>query len=127
MLSLFPREHCHFLDIDALCGGDIVFLTALEGDRVIGTGALALREGYGELKSMFTDPAARGKGAAAAIIRALEDEARARGLAWLRLETGGGLDAAHRLYVREGFAVCGPFGEYEESPHSVFMEKRLSP
>jgi putative acetyltransferase len=43
----------------------------------------------------------------------------------LRLETGDDLYPAHRLYRRHGFVERGPFGDYAEGPHSVFMEKRL--
>ncbi|MGR3467378.1 MAG: GNAT family N-acetyltransferase [Shimia sp.] len=126
MLSLFPREHCHFLDIDALCAPDIVFLTAREGSDTLGTGALALREGYGELKSMFTAPAARGRGVAQALLRALEDEARGRDIPLLKIETGAPLTAALRFYKAAGYIHCGPFGTYTANPHSMFLEKRLT-
>ena len=56
---------------------------------------------------------------------ALEAEARAQGLPLMRLETGDDLYPAHRLYERHGFLRCGPFGDYVDGPHSVFMEKRL--
>jgi putative acetyltransferase len=55
----------------------------------------------------------------------LEAEARGLGLGALKLETGDDLYPAHRLYRRHGFTDCGPFGDYAEGPHSVFMEKRL--
>jgi len=125
MQSLFPPEDNFFLDIEALCAPDIRFFTAMEGARCLGTGALALREGYGEVKSMFVDEAARGRGVADAILRRIEAEARREGLGLLRLETGMGLDAAHRLYARHGFAPCGPFGGYPDAASSVFMEKAL--
>ena len=35
------------------------------------------------------------------------------------------IHAAQALYRRHGFATRGPFGDYPEHPHSVFMEKRL--
>lgn len=126
MNALFPAGACHYLDLEALKAPHIRFCIAREGSQVLGTGALAVMEGYGEVKSMFTDPAARGKGAAAAILRALEDQAREEGLPLVRLETGTGLDAAHRLYERHGFAACGPFGSYEDGPYSLFYEKHLS-
>src|SRR6056297_1045480 len=125
MQSLFPPEDNFFLDIDALCAPDIRFFAAMEGARCLGTGALALRDGYGEVKSMFVDEAARGRGVADAILRRIEAAARHEGLGLLRLETGKGLDAAHRLYARHGFVVCGPFGAYPDAPSSVFMEKAL--
>jgi putative acetyltransferase len=58
-------------------------------------------------------------------MRALEDTARKLALPLLRLETGTLLHAAHRLYARHGFVPSEPFGAYEQSPHSLFMEKPL--
>ena len=125
MNAMFPAGACHYLDLDALCADHIRFFAAREGSDVLGTGALAIMDGYGEVKSMFTDAAGRGKGVAAAILRMIEDTARDEDLPLLRLETGTGLDAAHRLYQRHGFTWCGPFGDYSESPYSLFMEKAL--
>jgi putative acetyltransferase len=125
MQSLFPAEANHVLSLDALAAPDILFLTARERGTVLGTGALAPRDGYGEVKSMFTAAPARGRGVAEAILTRLEHEARARGLHCLRLETGTGLDAAHRLYRRAGFQPTGPFGDYADSPYSLFFQKRL--
>lgn len=126
MQALFPPEDNFYLSIDDLCAPDILFFTATEGNSTLGTGALALRDGYGEVKSMFTAPAARGRGIAARILARIEAEARARGLPCLRLETGDTLAAAHRLYDRAGFVRCGPFGDYPENATSVFMEKPLA-
>ena len=125
MHSLFPPEDNFFLDIDLLCAPDIRFFAAMEGTTCLGTGALALRDGYGEVKSMFVDEAARGRGVADAILRRIEDEARREGLGLLRLETGNSLHAAHRLYARHGFSPCGPFGAYPDAPSSIFMEKAV--
>ena len=125
MQALFPPEDNFFLDIDALCGPGIRFFVARERETVLGTGALALKDGYGEVKSMFTGEAARGRGVGAALLRAIEDEARAEGLPCLRLETGNVLHAAHRLYERHGFRTRGPFGDYPDARSSIFMEKAL--
>ena len=123
--SLYPPEHNHYLSVDELAQPHIDFWIA-EGDgRPLGCVALARLDDYGEVKSMFVDPAARGMGVGAALVATLEQRARATGLPVLRLETGDDLDAAHRLYRRHGFTETGPFGDYEEGPHSVFMEKRL--
>lgn len=126
MQTLFASEDNYHLDTAALCAPDIRFFAAFDGETCLGTGALLLREGYGEVKSMFVAEAARGRGVADAILRRIETEARAQGLASLRLETGKGLDAAYRLYARHGFTRCGPFGSYPDAPASVFLHKALS-
>jgi putative acetyltransferase len=125
MLDLFPAEDNYSLEIDDLLTPDIRFFIAREGAHVLGTGALAIREGYGEVKSMFTDKGARGKGVAAALLRQIEDTARDEGLTMLKLETGNVLHAAHRLYARHGFTECGVFGDYVTAKSSIFMEKAL--
>lgn len=125
MRSLFPIETNHFLDTAGLRAPEITFLAAYEGDTLLGCAALADRGNYGEVKSMFVDPAARGKGVAQALLEALQDRASELGRQVMRLETGVGLDAAHRLYQRFGFVPSGPFGSYVASPYSLFFEKRL--
>ncbi|MDU8927640.1 GNAT family N-acetyltransferase [Alisedimentitalea sp. MJ-SS2] len=125
MESLYAAEDNHFLDLNELKAPNIHFFAARNGSETLGTGALAAMDGYGEVKSMFTSPAARGKGTAAAILRQIEDTARELDLPLLRLETGTGLDAAHRLYAKHGFELRGPFGDYPDSPNSIFMEKPL--
>ena len=125
MQELFTPDANHFLSLDALAAPDIAFFVARLDGRAVGCGALAIRDGYGEIKSMFVDPDTRRAGVAAGLIGRLEAEAIARGLAMLRLETGNLLHAAQALYGRHGFTTRGPFGSYSEHPHSVFMEKRL--
>lgn len=125
MQSLFPPEENFFLDIDALCAPDIRFFTARMGACFLGTGALAIRDGYGEVKSMFVSEAARGKGVAGALLERIAVEARALGLPCLRLETGNTLHDAHLLYARHGFAPRGPFGDYPDAPSSIFLERTL--
>ncbi len=125
MTSLFPAEANHFLSVDALCGDDIRFFVAKDGAETLGCGALAIRDGYGEVKSMFVDPEARGRSVASALLARIEAEAGVLALPVLKLETGTLLHAAHRLYERAGFTRCGPFGAYTESEFSVFMTKAL--
>lgn len=125
MIETFPVEDIYALDIAELLADDIRFFAARDGAEVLGTGALALRAGYGEVKSMFTAPGARGRGVAAALLRQLEDCARAESLPLLRLETGEALASAIRLYERHGFRRCARFGDYASNDTSVYMEKPL--
>ncbi|RLJ41136.1 putative acetyltransferase [Litoreibacter meonggei] len=125
MESLFPPEENNYLSIDALCAPEVHFFVARYGETLLGCGAIKHMGTYGELKSMFTAKAARGKGAASAILDHIVKHTRALGLTALKLETGKGLDAAHRLYSKHGFTPCGPFGDYEANETSLFMEKPL--
>ena len=125
MGTLFPAEANHFLSIDALCDTRIHFFGVRVNGIYQACGALAVKEDYGELKSIFTDPDARGRGLGRMIIQHIEGTAKALGLSALKLETGSLLHSAHRLYEREGFILCGPFGDYEAAKFSVFMSKDL--
>jgi putative acetyltransferase len=108
MDSLFPPEDNHHLLLGELRCPDIRFFVAQEvgksfmddGDdtagnasgkdrvNVIGCAALALRDGYGEVKSMFVHKRARGKGVGRSLLVRVEEEAHRQALPVLRLETG---------------------------------------
>ncbi|RBI71461.1 GNAT family N-acetyltransferase [Roseovarius sp. TE539] len=125
MRALFPPDQNYFLDLEALCAPGIHFFSAAEDSRVLGTAALVERPGYGEVKSMFTDPQARGRGVAGALLRRIEDQARSLDLPCLRLETGTVLTSALRLYEKHGFVARDIFGDYRPNDSSVYMEKPL--
>jgi len=125
LASLYPPEHMFALSIEELCTPSITFWIAWDGAEPLGCVALARKCGYAEVKSMFVDPAKRGCGAGEALVTALDAAARAEGITKLCLETGDDLYPAPRLYRRLGFKDCGPFGDYADGPHSVFMEKPL--
>jgi putative acetyltransferase len=119
-----PPESCHALDVDELCAPHITFLGARDdAGLLLGMGALAdLGAGHGEIKSMHTAAAARGRGVAAAMVTRLIEIAREAGYTHVSLETGSQefFAPAHRLYERHGFTECGPFGTYVADPHSRF-------
>lgn len=123
--ATYAPEHNHALPTEALAADNIRFFAARENGEVLGVGALAIYDGYGEVKAMFTAKAGRGRGVAAAILRAIEDTAIEEGLPRLNLETGDELAAAVRLYERFGFTRSGPFGDYADDGVSVFMGKDL--
>jgi putative acetyltransferase len=122
------RGSAHALDLSQLRGPDITFWSAWEGDAVVGVGALKrLSAEHGEIKSMHTAEAARGRGVGSALLRQIMAAARARGMSRLSLETGSWAYflPARALYARHGFVECPPFGEYQADPNSVFMTLEL--
>lgn len=128
MRRISPPESVHALDLDGLRRPAVTFWTAWDGPRLLGCGALkALDAAHGEIKSMRTAEAHRGKGVAKAVLAHIEAEARRRGYTRLSLETGvqPPFHPAHRLYERGGFTRCGPFEGYTDDPNSVFMTKVL--
>jgi putative acetyltransferase len=123
-----PPEDVHALDLDRLRHPSITFLAARRDGVLLGVGALkVLDETHGELKSMHTLAASRGSGVGAALVRRLLDEARARGLERVSLETGSmeAFAPARRMYARAGFVECEPFGDYNPSRNSIFMTLAL--
>ena len=128
MYELSPPENVFALDLSRLRVPEITFWTVWEGDALMGCGALKeLSPVHGEIKSMRTPAAARGRGAGRAVLRHIIGVARQRGYQTLSLETGShpAFGPAHALYRAHGFVPSGPFGSYVEDPHSVFMELRL--
>lgn len=126
MQSLYPAESNHLADIDALARPQVHFFVAREDGSALGCGAFVLGENNSaEMKRVFVDPAARGKGIARAIMDALEREAAKLGVRLMRLETGTRQPEAITLYRKCGYVERGPFGLYRPDPLSLFMEKRL--
>jgi putative acetyltransferase len=109
--------------------GVLFFVARLDGEPV-GCGGVAFEDGLAEVKRMYVRPQARGRDVARTILARLEQEARARGITRLTLETGDAQLAAIRFYQRAGFTRCAAFGVYATMPasaieRSVFFEKRI--
>ena len=134
MFATSPAESVHALDHSALSAPSITFWTARQDGKLLGCGALKLLDPpggpsrHGEIKSMRTASDARGRGVATLMLRHILDDARARGLVRVYLETGTEdyFAPARRLYTRHGFTECPPFAGYVLDPNSVFMELRLA-
>ena len=122
------RGSAHALDLAGLRAPGVTFWSAWEGDEVVGVAALKrLSADHGEVKSMHTAEAARGRGVGSALLRQIMKTARGRGMTRLSLETGSAeaFEPARQLYARFGFTYCGPFADYVEDPYSVFMTREL--
>ncbi len=130
MRATSPPESVHALEPEALARTGVAFWTVRDAGVPLGCGALApLGDGGGEVKSMRTAAAVRGRGVATIVLAAILDEAHRRGYGTLHLETGTEpfFAPARRLYERHGFRPCPPFGSYREDPHSAYFALALTP
>ena len=126
-----PLEYSFALDLDQLVGPGITFFSARRGGQLAGIAALKrLDATHGELKSMHTREAERGRGAGRALVEhILGAFAQGAGYRQVSLETGATEDfaAARRLYARVGFTACAAFADYQPSPYNTFMTISLEP
>lgn len=128
MRAISPSDSCHVLPPEDLGAPAITLWSLREAGALLGIGALkALSADEGEVKSMRTAPNALGRGVGTAMLRHIVARARARGYKQLSLETGSTppFAAALRLYRREGFVPCGPFGGYAPGPFTRFFTLAL--
>ncbi len=118
----------HALDLDGLRVPEVTFWTMIEDGEVLGCGAIKLLgHDHAEIKSMRVAPTRRQRGLASTLLRHIVDESRRMGISRLSLETGSfaSFEPARRLYLKHGFELCGPFGDYEADPKSAFMTRTL--
>lgn len=118
----------HALDLTGLQSPDSSFWTIWDDEALLGFGALKrLSTDHGEVKSMHTAQAMRGKGVGSAMLRHIITTARASGMSRLSLETGSWeyFRPARELYRSHGFVECPPFADYVLDPNSVFMSLDL--
>ena len=130
MFATSPSESVHALDVSGLAVPEVTFWTIVEHDAILGCVALKeLDAEHGELKSMRTDAAARGRGLGARLLEHVLAESARRGYRRVSLETGTQefFRPARTLYVKYGFRECGPFADYRLDPNSVFMTLELEP
>ncbi len=129
MYELSPPEQVFALDLSKLRVPEITFWTVWQNDELIGCGALKeLSALHGEIKSMRTPAALRGKGAGRAVLAHIISVARERGYLKLSLETGThpAFEPAQSLYRSQGFKESGSFASYRPNPRSTFMELQLT-
>jgi len=119
-----PPESIYALDLSGLSHPSVTFWTIEQGGALLGCGALkAVEANHGEIKSMHTYAAHRGRGVGKAMVSHIIKTARTRGYKRLSLETGStqGYAPAWALYRHFGFTECSPFGDYDLDPYSIFM------
>ncbi len=128
MRSVSPPESVYTLDLATLRAPDVSFFTAWDGDVLAGCAALRdLGGGVGEVKSMRTVMAWRGRGVARRLLDHLVAVARTRGWRRLSLETGSGqaFAAPLALYRGYGFVDGETYGDYGADPFLTFLHLDL--
>ncbi|MFE6944374.1 GNAT family N-acetyltransferase [Streptomyces chartreusis] len=102
------------------------FFVAYEEDRPVGCGALRrLEPGVGEIRHVWVHPAARRLGLARRLLEALEQEAVARHLSVVRLDTHAALTEAQAMYRACGYTAIPAYDDNVYASH--WFEKRLAP
>ena len=128
MLAATPPEHAFALDVDGLLDPAISFFSFRADGELLAVCALKrLDARHGEIKSMHTTAAARGRGVGRAMLNHLLGVARAEGLRRVSLETGtiAEFAPARALYESAGFTACEPFADYQPSEDNCFMTLSL--
>lgn len=98
------------------------FLVGYEEERAVCCGGIKrLDEDSCELKRMYVVPEQRGRGIARALLRALEDRARALGYRVARLDTGPKNVGAQPLFESEGYE---PIENFNRNPVAVFWGEK---
>lgn len=125
-LSLYPADECFLLDVAELeAPGVSVFVARADG-AALGMAALVVKaDGSAEVKRVFVEDRARGRGLAGELLEAVEQAARDAGVGVIQLETGPKSAAAIALYEKHGYRHIPLFGQYVGSESSVCMEKTL--
>ena len=129
-LNSLYRPAENFLDLPAgdVAAGRGAFLVARLDGVVVGCGAVRqLDDTTAEVKRMFVDPPARGRGVGRRLLEELEAWAVAAGMTRLVLEAGDRQQEAIRLYQLCGFRQIPCFGQYAEAPLSSCFEKVVGP
>ena len=128
MRSITPLESKHALDLDGLRQPEITFWSMMDGDTVVGCGAIKrLGADHAELKSMRTAGSHKRSGIASRLLEHIIAEARRMGVRRLSLETGSAefFAPARSLYEKFGFTYCEPFAAYRADLNSAFMTRTL--
>ena len=102
------------------------FVIARANGKAVGCAAIRpLTSDVAEMKRVFVQHRARGRGVGRTLIEKLEQIARGEGFSEIWIETGLRQPDAIRLYESLGYTRRAAFGDYKDEPLSVCYEKRL--
>jgi GNAT superfamily N-acetyltransferase len=136
-MTPFPRDSAlaFFRKVaGSVASGDTVLLAARLDGKIVGTVQFGLdtppnQPHRADVKKMLVHRSARGRGIGAALMTAIEEEARRHGRWLLVLDTVPG-ENGHRLYLRAGWKQTGLVPDYAMFPDgrlcdTAIMWKRL--
>lgn len=123
--AVYSEDECFTLDPEELDIPAVFFIVARLDGVAVGCVAMLKCGDYVEVKRLFVSPDGRGHGIGRALMENFHLRAEAIDITTVRLETGDKLPEAVKLYRSLGYVEIGPFGEYEDVPASLFMEKTL--
>ena len=105
------------------------FLVARVGGRAAGCVILyplsETQPEVGEARQLYVRPEFRGRGLSYAVMRKLEETARANGYTLLRLVTGLKEPEAIHLFLKLGYSRIPRYTQYIDRPLSACFEKKL--
>nr|WP_307860539.1 GNAT family N-acetyltransferase [Actinokineospora baliensis] len=105
-----------------------LFLIGYLDDTAVASGAWRAHDAESvEMKRLYVNPTARGRGLARAVLAELERTALDRGFRRLILETGTEQPEAIALYLSSGYEPVTPFGFYADAPKARHLGKTLTP
>lgn len=127
-------------DVTVLCAALQAFNRPFAGDIAVTPINLSIRDddgallggllaeyllGWVEIHVLWVDPARRGSGLGAALLRECEQRALGLGAGWARLDTFDW--QAEGFYLRQGYECFARLPNYPGSHERVFLRKRLGP
>jgi putative acetyltransferase len=124
--EIYPAECINQDDPEYLISGSMYFIGAYSDEVLLGIGGVKIMHDdgdYGEIKNLFVDPKARGRGVSKKIMQALEDYLSKNEIPLCRLETGVSQPESIGLYKSLGYEDRDAYGKYASDALSVFMEK----
>jgi GNAT superfamily N-acetyltransferase len=102
------------------------FVLASLDERAVACGGFRfLRPEVAEIKRMYVDPVARGRGLGRRHLNFLEQLASEAGYTQLWLETGTEQPEAMSLYTAAGYRPIEPYGEFKYDSHSRCFSRTL--
>ena len=120
----FSRPWSYDAFMKTLSDENYIVIIAKDTDALLGYCVLLCTGEEADITNVCTAPAARGKGVATAMLGALMDAGKARGVTEFFLEVRESNTPARSLYTKLGFEEIGLRKNYYEEPkeHAVLMK-----